>query len=154
LIGPLDGEGCITGEVCPPPLPEGFALCVFLNGDYPGIECPAGFTHGPMVVAHAWQDKRACGPCACGQAEGAHCEALVSVLEDGACGTLLASNIVADDEPGCFDLVSGSALGSKSAAFVVDEPGSCAQIGGQLAGAIQPIVPVTLCCQPETDPPK
>lgn len=151
LIGPLDGEGCLTGEVCAPAVPEGFALCLFLNGDHPDIACPAGFTGGPLVVAHAWQDERACGPCACGEAEGADCEALVSVFKDGTCGALLGSFPVAEEE-GCFDLPSGSALGSKSAAFVVDKAGSCAPSGGELMGAVLPVVPVTLCCQPQEVP--
>lgn len=51
----------------------------------------------------------------------------------------------------CFHLPAGTALGSKSAELVVDKLGTCAPSGGELLGAIEPLVPVTLCCQPETD---
>jgi hypothetical protein len=148
-----NGGGCPNGRTCAPVPPEGFALCLFIAGDDPGYECPTPDYPRRVVVYDTWPDDRACSPCACGEAEGADCAALVSVFGDAACGALLGSYMLANDEPGCFDLPSGSALGSKSAAFVVDEPGSCAPSGGELSGEIHGAGPLTLCCQPDLAPP-
>ena len=93
-------------------------------------------------------ETRDCTPCECGDPEGGDCSAFVSVFTDGACGALLATNMLVSGEPGCFDVPSGSALGSKSASFVVDKPGACAQAGGEALGDLQPAAPVTLCCAP------
>lgn len=149
-----DGGGCPNGRTCAPEPPEGFDLCLFIAGDDPAYECPIHDYPRRVVVYDTWPDERACSPCACGEAEGADCAALVSVFSDAACGAVLASNVLAMDQPGCFDLPAGSALGSKSAVFVVDEPGSCAQSGGELSGEIHGAGPLTLCCRSEEVPPK
>jgi hypothetical protein len=60
---------------------------------------------------------------------------------------------VASDEPAkCVDLLSGEALGSKSAKLVIDTPGVCAPSGGAPSGGVAPAHPVTVCCDPEPEP--
>ena len=94
----------------------------------------------------------ACEPCACGEAAGAGCAALVSVFKDGTCGGILGSITLTTSEPGCLDLPSGSPLGSKTASFSMDQPGTCAPTGGEPAGSFEPMDPMTLCCEPDAEP--
>lgn len=154
VIWPVSGEGCTTGQACVPVPTDRYSVCLYREGDHsadPGFVCPAAYPR-PLVVYASYEDTRACEPCACGEPEGAECAALVSVFKDGACGGILGSITLASGEPGCLDLPSGSALGSKSASFVLDQPGSCAQSGGGPAGTFEPLDPVTLCCEPDPEP--
>lgn len=149
-IGDLPGEGCAPGFVCPPAVPDGFALCLYVLGDYP--DCPGEYPRR-LVVAE-WKDERKCSPCACGDPQGAGCKAYVSVFEDQGCGSLLGTYTVTSSmDDGCHDLPPGTALGSKSAILSVDAPGACSPSGGEPAGAVVPAVPVTLCCQPDPGAP-
>lgn len=153
VIWPISGEGCATGEACVPVPAAGYAACLYRHGDHssdPGFECPAAYPRS-MVVYSSYADNRACAPCACGTPDGA-CEALISVYKDGACGQAAASVMVSTEQGGCVDLLNGTALGSKSASLIFDQPGSCAPSGGALAGDLEPADPVTLCCQPDTAP--
>jgi len=152
LLGPLSGEGCETGEVCTPKLPDSLSLCLFLKGDDPAYQCPEDYERRVVVYAGV-ADERACEPCACGDAQGAECGAFLSAFANDACGSLIATVITTSEEPACVDVPSGSAVGSASASVVVDKPGTCAQSGGQPSGAIEPVGPVTLCCQKEIYPP-
>ena len=81
------------------------------------------------------------------------CTAFVSVYTDGACGVILGSyTLTSNMGAGCFDLPLGSALGSKNASLLLDEPGSCAQSGSGPAGSFESLEPETLCCEPDPDP--
>jgi len=141
----------IEGYVCAPTPPEGFALCVHFKGDDPLLTCPNDYPDRRVVYAGRI-DTRNCSPCACGEAQG-DCAALVSVFSGGTCGALLGSHLVTTaTEDTCFDLPPGVALGSKSAGWVVDEPGSCAPSGGEPLGEIEPAGPMTYCCQPQELP--
>ncbi len=154
VIWPISGDGCAAGEACAPAHPDGYAVCVYREGDHsadPGFACPAEYPRS-LVVYASYEDTRSCAPCGCGDPEGGACAALVSVFKDGACGSLLGSYTLANDEPGCFDLPSGSALGSKSALLVVDQPGTCPHTGGGPGGGFEPMDPMTLCCEPDPDP--
>lgn len=147
----IEGEGCGAFESCAPAPPEGFVLCVSVAGE--GYECPKDYPR-PYVVFDTVDDARACSPCTCSEPEGAECAALVSVFTDGACGALLGSFPLVSDEPGCFDLPSGSALGSKSATLATDKPGTCKPSGGAASGNVTLAGPMTLCChETEPDPP-
>lgn len=150
MIGPLSGGGCATGEACAPAPPEGFALCVYRYGDHPTLECPAAYPRR-LDIFQGVQDDRSCEQCACGEPQGAQCAALVSAFTGARCGGAAGSVVVTADEAACFDVPSGSVLGSKSAAFMVDKPGNCAPSGGAAEGAITLTEPVALCCTPEPE---
>jgi hypothetical protein len=110
------GEGCDPGFVCPPALPKGYSLCLYLAND-PERGCDTE-DYPRKIVAYdkTPKDERTCSSCTCGDPEGAGCEALVSVFKDQACGTLLGSYTVTSAmDDGCHDLPAGVALGSKSA---------------------------------------
>ena len=155
VIWPISGEGCETGRACVPIPSDRYAVCVYRYGDHtadPGFACPAEYPRS-LVVYASYEDTRECAPCKCGDPEGGECAAFVSVYKDGACGTVLGSyTLTSDMGEGCFDLPPGSALGSKSASLLVDQPGSCKKSGGGPVGAFEPADPVTLCCQPDPDP--
>lgn len=151
LIQPTP-EGCDLGEACIPKLPDGFRACLFLPGDDPAYGCPEE-VYTDRVVVYSLADSRACEPCGCGDPEGASCSALVSVFEDGECGSLLGTfPVTAPQGKACFDLPPGAALGSKEAKWTVDKLGNCPPSGGELKGSIALTGPVTLCCQPEGSP--
>lgn len=143
----------LEGYVCAPTPPEGFALCVHFKGDDPLFECPDDYPDRHVVYAGNI-DARECAPCGCGEPEGVACAALVSAHGDGVCGPVVASVMVASGQGACVDLLNGTALGSKSAAWVVDEPGSCAPSGGEPSGQVEPGGAMTYCCQPGLVPAK
>lgn len=154
VIWPISGDGCALGEACVPFRRDGYAACLYRQGDHsadPGFACPSTYPRS-LVVYASYEDTRGCEPCACGEPEGAECAALVSVFKDGTCGGILGSITLTTSEPGCLDLPSGSPLGSKTASFIMDQPGSCAPTGGGPAGAFEPTDPMTLCCEPDPEP--
>lgn len=139
----LPQQGCDAGQVClPTEIPGGFELCRYVSGDE---ACPAGYYGERSLFYTAVSDERACDACECGAAQGAQCEAYMSVYKDAACGSPLQQNLVAAS-PLCVDIVAGSALGGVAASMVTDVPGSCAPSGGEPTGDLRPAEPVTLCC--------
>jgi hypothetical protein len=143
----LPANGCADGQICPPAPPDGFDLCLIGEGD---LDCPAGFTKSPFFYTGV-KDDRGCGPCSCGDPE-AQCEAYVVAYSDAACGMPTGSVMVSAQEPACFDVLSGNALGSAQAYFLGQSPGSCPTSGGETTGGIAPDGLVTLCCQSALDP--
>jgi hypothetical protein len=153
ILSPLSGEGCGGSEACIQPPPEGFSLCLYRWGDdLIPEDCPAEYPRYLVMYRHH-DDTRACEPCTCSDPQGAECSVVVSVFADGACGTLVAAANASTNEPACADLTAGAGLGSKSAAWLVQSPGSCTPIGGPV-GSVTPTVPLTLCCQEEEPPAK
>lgn len=152
ILAPLANEGCSGSEACLPPPPEGFSLCLYRWGDDVTPEhCPEPYPrHLVMYADH--DDTRACEPCSCSDPQGGECSALVSVFTGGGCGALAAAATVSTDEPACVDLPAGIGLGSKSATWLVQSPGSCTSSGGPVGG-ISPALPLTLCCQEAPAPP-
>jgi hypothetical protein len=152
ILGPLTGEGCITGEVCVPAPPAGFTLCVHRKGDDPRVPCPNAYPHR-YVVYEGKEDDRSCASCSCGDPQGAACSALVKAFTDGACGAQIASATVSPGSPACADLPPGSGLGSKAATWTEQTPGSCTPSGGPVGGLVLKL-PYTLCCETEANKPK
>lgn len=146
-----EGDGCAGGESCAPAPPEGFVLCQSVAGH--GYDCPPEYPRS-FQLHDSVQDDRACGPCACGDAQGAVCAVLVSAYSDDTCDQVSVSVTVAPGQDKCVDLLNGTGLGSKRATFVLDTPGACAPSGGEPSGELKPTGPMTLCCQPEPDPAK
>ncbi len=149
-LDPLPEGGCDGNQVCVPRPPEGFASCLYVQGEHPA--CPAEYP-AHMVFYTGVNDGRGCGACQCAAPEGAECAAIVTAFSDSACGSLVVSVLVTAAEPTCQDVVSGTALGSAEAWMVTDVSGSCAQSGGAPFGEIAPADPLTLCCQGEPDSP-
>ncbi|UQA58765.1 hypothetical protein [Polyangium aurulentum] len=136
-----------TYNQCIPNPPPGYRLCI--HSDMVGATCPAGWPekHEGWVIA---EDPRACTACTCGAPEGAACTALVTAYADAACSDLRTSNLVSSGEPeSCFDLIAGTALGSKRAEIVSYTPGTCAPGGGEIVGEKLTMGPATLCCLAE-----
>jgi len=153
IIGPLTSEGCTsTSEACVPAPPVGFTLCVSREGDDPEPPCPEAYPYHYVVYAGK-TDERSCAPCGCSDPQGAACSAVVSFFMDGACSALVAAATVSADEPTCANVPTGGALGSKSAAWLVQSPGSCAPSGGPVGGVVLSS-PQTLCCETEANKPK
>lgn len=147
--GFASGSCAHSGDVCSPPVPPGFLRCVFHDGD---VVCPPP-AQGPYQERHlvyaGVDDGRSCSPCVCGPPEGSACIGAISVFSDPACVDSLVSSYLIDAEgPACVDLVSGAALGSKSATPPSYVPGACAPSGATPMGEAKPIGPTTLCCAP------
>ncbi|MBK8254935.1 MAG: hypothetical protein IPK82_20045 [Polyangiaceae bacterium] len=154
LIGPLDGDGCSTGQACVPNIPEGFSLCVYRFGDDAAFDCPETYPERHVVYAGV-NDTRGCEPCTCGEPMGAACSAVVEVHTNSTCDALVAAATVSVTDSACVDLPSnGPSLGSKSAAWVEQIAGTCTQGGGQAIGTVLPAGPVTLCCDDDLSIPK
>ena len=154
VIWPISGEGCATGEACMPVPGAGYAACLYRYGDHTGEQgfaCPAEYPRS-LVVYSNYEDNRACAPCECSTLDES-CQALVSVFKDGACDQVAASVMVSAEQGACVDLLNGTAIGSKSASFILDQPGNCAASGGGPVGGLDLADPVTLCCQPDPGPP-
>lgn len=139
-------QGCDAGQVCAPAVvPDAFDLCRYVAGD---TGCPKGYFTERSVLYLGAGDDRGCEACDCAPAQGAQCEAYVSVYKDGACSSPVVQIMVSTMSL-CVDVTSGSALGSTGALLVTDVPGTCTPSGGEPVGHVEPAQPVTLCC-PET----
>lgn len=149
-IEPLSGEGCASGYVCAPLPPEGFALCLYAQGEHP--TCPAEYP-AHMVFYTGVKDGRGCETCECSSQEGAECMAIFQAFSDAACGSFAGGVVVTDQDASCFDVIPGTALASAEASMVVDVPGSCTSSGGAPFGGVVPDNPLTLCCQGTPEPP-
>lgn len=141
----LPANGCADGQICPPAPPEGYDICLIGEGD---LTCPPGFSKSTYYTGV--KDDRGCALCTCGDPE-AQCEAYVVAYSDVACGVPAGSVIATVDEPACFDVPSGTALGSVQAYFLGQSPGSCPASGGEATGDIAPDGLVTLCCRSPLD---
>ena len=134
-------SGCGGGQICVPAPPGGFDICLHGEGD---LECPSGFAKSLFYTEV--EDDRGCEECECGPPD-AQCEAYVVAYSSPACGVPAGSVIATTDEPACFDVPSGIALGSVEASFLAESAGSCAAGGGAPTGDVVPGGPVTLCCR-------
>jgi hypothetical protein len=151
--GMAPGACAITGESCLPATP-GFAICVFQAGDH---DCSASF--GPytqkVLVYIDVSGMPSCSACTCGAPAGSVCTSKLSFYVDGMCASPASNaNLVDSTKPVCVDLITGTALGSKSASEPVYAPGACQAGGGVLMGSVVPVDPTTFCCiQPPVPPP-
>jgi hypothetical protein len=135
------------GEVCTPsaePPPPGFKQCVYQKGDN---ECAYPYADKHLFY-DGFDDNRTCTPCTCGAPAGSTCSALVSAYKDGACSSLVTSNLVTSSGPLCVGVAPGSGLGSKSAGPATYMAGICQPDGGQPMGSADPSGPSTFCCLP------
>jgi hypothetical protein len=131
------------------PLPAGFHLCIFQNGEN---ECPTEpgniFTEQHFFYKGV-EDNRQCSACTCGAPTGSACKAKVSIYEDATCSALIDQKTISSVEPVCLDIaLPGQALRSKSAGPTTYLPGTCPPGGGDGSGIAIPTKPATLCCRP------
>ena len=137
------------GQVCaptPPPVTDGFSVCVSRQGGDPIIECPFGYPKRG-VYYFGGDDDRGCSPCECGQPQGDSCSSFVSLYSDDACVAPVGSVMALSSGPTCVSIPDGSPLGSKQASPPVYNPGTCQASGGEQTGSVTPIDPYTFCCQ-------
>lgn len=137
-------------------LPAPWRQCVLVEGADRACEAPAAphdpwprFSEKLSGFYKEVRDTRRCTPCDCEPIEPSRCEALVSVYEDRACSEVPVDSARVAEDTICHDPGSGRGLGSLSATWVVNEPGSCTPTGGTLDGTLEHEGPVTICCLPE-----
>lgn len=141
---------CMQHQQHPPP---GFRPCVSTPKSSLACSDPALPGEPPtyserFVFYRDIVDERTCSPCTCTPVAPSTCEARVSTYEDAACGQPIATTTV-DSEGACVDPPAAMRLGSLSAEWLVNAPGSCAPGGGALTGTEPTLDIVTLCCLPE-----
>ncbi|WP_437605729.1 hypothetical protein WMF20_32215 [Sorangium sp. So ce834] len=136
-------------------LPEGWRHCRRLPGEDVPCEAPAEpgnpwptYSEKLGVFYTEVNDTRDCTPCTCKAVEEGRCEARVSAYQDRVCGAPLVSAILVTAGGICHDPVPGSALGSLSAAWLVNEPGRCVPEGGMGVGELKGEGAQTICCLP------
>ena len=139
-------DGCDGGQSCEPLAPEGALVCLYRHGVHP--DCPAGYDH--LVFHEDVNDTRSCDDCTCSPPVGAVCDGIFTVFSDAVCADTVAAVMMSLSEPGCVDILSGSALAGSEAAFVTQIAGTCDPGGGMPTGDVVPAAPVTLCCKAAT----
>lgn len=139
------GSSCVAEPV------PAFRLCLESNDVSAQLEanaCPVDYPER-QVIYKSFNDQRSCTPCACELPAGSDCSAKVSTYADGACATLIASNVLSSTQgPGCYDNTSNLGLGSMSASWLANEPGICKPTGGDLVGQAVGAPLALFCCQP------
>ncbi|MGK4003332.1 hypothetical protein WMF31_11955 [Sorangium sp. So ce1036] len=135
-------------------LPEGWRYCVRKSGAEVQCEPPAEpgspwptYSEKLGVFYTAVNDTRACAPCTCKPPEASRCEAFVWAYEDHACSDPLVGISVFQTGI-CVSPEPGSTLGSLSATWIVNEPGSCTPEGGSPVGELDGEGAETICCLP------
>ena len=145
------GADCVRGIGN---IPADFRICI----RYPeGTEeseaqaCPAAYPERHVFFA-GLTDTRACTACSCAAPEDAVCIASVSAFQDAACSGApmpVFQNVpVGVNAPVCVDTSMPLALGSISAVWLADEPGSCVVAGGEAIGEARPTDSSVFCCEP------
>ena len=143
-----------AGKMCVPAAGRaagaaGFRQCVMFLGDGEPA-CPEEYPEG-FRFHEAVEDTRACSECACTEAVGPSCTAMLSTFQDEGCSQgLLSLTVGLGAMASCNDIPDPSAsLGSMSASWVTNAPGSCVASGGVAVGEVKPILPRYFCCQAE-----
>jgi hypothetical protein len=151
---PAAGHGaCDDFTECIGNTPPGYRLCFVAHGSDASLACREGWSdrHTGWKVA---EEQRTCSPCTCGEPQGGDCKVRAQAYADEACGDLSVTLILSSTEAAkCTDLMSGTALGSKTVEPLVQEPGVCEPGVSEVVGAPLTNEPVTFCCQPELVPP-
>ncbi|MDC0749066.1 hypothetical protein [Polyangium mundeleinium] len=145
------GAACVRGIE---KLPAGFQRCL----RYPeGTEesetqvCPAEFPERHVFYA-GLSDTRECTACSCAPPADGICIASVSAFQDASCGgapmPIFQNAAVGLNASACYDTSMPLSLGSISAGWLAEEPGSCVVAGGEAIGEAVPRDPSVFCCEP------
>jgi hypothetical protein len=123
--------GCGAGNVCVPPMGEGFqGICIWQAGDLP---CPKEYSNRRVSFA-GFSDPRVCGACTCGPPTGGVCDITLGL---GSSCMVDVSNAV-----GCVPLDGATNI----VAAQNPSGGACAPSGGGVSGSAVPTLPTTFCC--------
>ena len=148
-LGPLQRSLCLPNN----PIPPGFELCIFQNGENDCPTEPGNVFTEQHVFYKGVEDDRQCSACTCGAPTGSACTATISINKgnDLTCsGPTFAQIPISSVGPVCVDIaLPGQALGSKSAGPTTDLPGTCPAMGGDASGIAVKTKPATLCCRPK-----
>lgn len=151
LVSPTDSCSGQEGRVCVP-ASDDFLACVSLDhaGHDGNVACPPFYNDEVHQMYRDVEDTRACTSCTCGPPTGAECSITASAYSDTDCSDFTVGGVIfSTDGQACFDLPSGTPLGSKSAEVKLTVAGTCALEGGESTGAVTPVRRVTLCCHRE-----
>jgi hypothetical protein len=144
--GPLLRTICLPDD----PIPPGFGLCIFHEGE---IDCPTE-PGNVFIVQHFFykgvEDDRECSACTCGAPTGSACTATISIYTNATCsGSALDQKTISSEGSTCLDIqIPGQPLRSKSAGATTYLPGTCPTMGGDASGSAVKTKPATLCCRP------
>ncbi|AKT38791.1 hypothetical protein [Chondromyces crocatus] len=141
------GLTCLPSAAPPPP---GFQQCIMhlVPDDGTGVHCPASYPDKKVFYGR-YEDTRACGACTCTETVPSSCSAWMSLYQGGACTNELLSVALSLGDTGCTSiLMSPATLGSISASWMTNAPGSCEAAGGEALGSVEPADPRVFCCQP------
>ena len=137
------GKTCLPSAEPPPP---GFRQCIGYVGSAEP-RCPGEYPEAVRFYGGV-DDARVCGECVCTEMGASQCEAWLSLFRDSSCGTGLLSTAVGPGMASCQEIqLAGATLGSMSASWVTNAPGSCVASSGAPTGAITPANPQYFCCQ-------
>jgi len=137
------GERCVPTAEPPPP---GFRQCLlYLPSDE--AVCPTDYPE-KHTFFRGLEDTRACTACECTPIFPSHCAASLSAYTDASCMTGLVSALMGADASQCHDVMPGAQIASMKATWTLDDPGTCAPMGGFPTGTAIPTTPRTFCCQP------
>jgi len=139
---------CDATTICRPtsePPPPGFSQCLFKEGEQ--AECPLGYPERQVFYGDLDASSVSCSPCACSPPEGGVCVALVHAYDDAACSAEFDATAVGLSGPECVNTMAGFDLGSMSAGWMTNQPGTCTPSGGEPIGEPKPTEPATFCCQ-------
>lgn len=133
--------------------PDSTSECVRAKSSTPGA-CPAGFPNEVKLYPEAFEDKRACAPCACSVLAAAppmRCggtPAAVAIFEGEMCNGLSAEISSSDNCTSVSLPISANNFGVKLTAVstVLDNPGACIASGGTPADNVHRGEPTSVCC--------
>lgn len=138
---PATGAGCTPEQVCVSAPPEGSArLCLLREGSE--APCPGGYGERHVGGVGEPVDGRTCGQGTCKCLAQPSCSCTVRTYASTDCTSLPHQDL---DGAGCHSI--GASM--DSAYVPASAPsGACEPTGvAQLEGAIEPDVPVVICCQ-------
>ncbi len=130
---------CDGGEICIPPLPEGFESnwCLYKDGD---AECPAGPYSNKTVFWTDVDDTRTCSTCACGSSGMASCGDIeIYVYADPDCAGEPVASVPATEQ--CVD-----ATGQSVAMSAAAEPQCLVTQMSEPEGDVAATGAFTFCC--------
>ncbi|MDC3956257.1 hypothetical protein KEG38_20520 [Polyangium jinanense] len=152
-VASADFGNCDGFKACIPNTPAGYRLCIVADGLGAAHPCPDAWPERHTGWEQA-EEGRHCSACTCGPVEGGSCTVRVKAYTDGACGNEQASmSLSSNGGTKCVDLLSGAAVGSKTAEILSYDAGACQPSGGDIVGETFTAWPVTYCCLAELTPP-
>ncbi|MBW2453793.1 MAG: hypothetical protein JRI68_04755 [Deltaproteobacteria bacterium] len=134
------GGGCGGSQLCAPPTPAPFSLCISQDGDQ---ECPAPYTAKRLRYDGA-NESRSCD-CSCGAPANAACTASTEVWPWSANCQGSPSTTVANDGS-CVIFEGPPSNGSFQ--YTATPSGDPCPASGQPTGEATPSEPLTVCCLP------